>query len=119
MTEHGELAVCALAPAPAIERVVQLPPQRKFVVMCRKPAARGGDRVDIAARPARDAQHLIDRKPWDALARALLARQALLRDRRDHLVVVERGRGGIMHAGMDRQDTQSWHLIVEEGVGLA
>ncbi len=119
MAQHRELAVGALAPAPALKRVVQLAPEREFVVVRREPAARGGDRVDIVAPPVSDPQHLVDRKPRHALARALHAGEALLRHRRDHLVVVERGGGRIVHAGMDRQDTQRGHLLVWGGFRLA
>ena len=67
-------------------------------------AARQRDRVDIAARPARDAQHLVDAEPRHRLAVALDAGQPLLGDRRDQIVVVERRRGGVVNAGVDRQN---------------
>src|ERR1051325_5010097 len=115
MAEHRQLAVRTLLPLPAAQRVPELARQRETVVVRRKPAARGGDRVDVVAPPARDAQHLVDREPGHLLARALHARHALFRYRGDELVVVERSRGRVVHAGVDGEDAQSGHLSVWKG----
>ena len=54
MREHREFAVGALAAAPAVECVMQLAPEWETIIVRRKPAARGRDRIDIVAPPARD-----------------------------------------------------------------
>ncbi len=113
--EDREIAVVAPGAARAFDRIAQLAPERHAQMIGRMKPARQRDRVDLVACPPGDAQHLVDTEPRHRLAIALLPREALLGHRRDHLVVVERGGGRVVHAGMDRQDTQRETCWMEIG----
>jgi|SoiMethySBSTD1v2_1073268.scaffolds.fasta_scaffold1712732_1 hypothetical protein len=81
--------------------------------MQREDAADRGDRIDVKARPAGDAQYLVDGKPGDVVAPAFLTPQPFLADRGNQPVILERRRRGIVEAGLKRKDTHAgtgWDL---------
>ena len=71
-TAREDRKVAIVAPAArALHGVAQFAPERHAQMIGRMEAARHGDRVDIVARPAGDAQHLVDSEPRHRLAVAL------------------------------------------------
>ena len=99
-----QLAQAGLLAAPAPQRVVDLAVERAAHVAGRVEGAGRRDRVDVAPGPAGDAQHLVDREPGNAAARALLARQAFFLDGGNQIVIVQRDRRSVVLARMECQE---------------
>ena len=102
---HHQIAERSIGAQGAPHRIDRLLVRGKAKIARWKERARRCQHVDVAARPAGNAQHLVDRRPRDTLPRALDARQALLLDRRDEPVIVERRRGAVVTARVNCQNT--------------
>src|ERR1700704_6424865 len=99
--EIAQLSVAAYATAKAI---VQLFVEWITEILPRIERANGDDRIDVGARPAGDAQHLINSEPWHPVAGPLPARQPFLVHCSQQSIIVKYGRRCVMTTWIKRQN---------------
>lgn len=98
---HHEIADGPVGAEQSPERVDRFLVRRETEIARWKERTRRHQCIDVLAHPARDAQHLVDRQPRHAVARALDPSETLFFDRRHQAIVVECCRRSIVAARMN------------------